>query len=219
MKNDHFIPAFGHRRLTPHYDALCRLIGFGDRLRRFEVGLVEGLSPRRILEVGCGTAELTLALARRFPSAEVVGLDVDPEVLAIAQKKLEPEGGRAQVVPGRAEALPFPDAHFDLVASSLMLHHLSTPEKEQALREWRRVLAPGGTLLLVDFGPPRSRALRAMLWPLRLGVFEHVDDNLQGRIPAMLARAGFAAEEVGSYAKVLKGFRAKAAGTTPGRPA
>ena len=208
MHDHKFIPAFGLRRLTPCYDALCRIMGFGDRLRRFEVGLAEGLTPKRIIEVGCGTAELTCALARRFPSAEVVGLDIDPEILAIARKKVEREHLNVQLVPASAESMPFPDGHFDLVVSSLMLHHLDSSTKERALREWKRVLAPGGTLLLVDFGPPRSRALRALTWPLRLHVFEHTQDNFKGRVPAMLTEAGFTANEVGTYGGVLQGFRA-----------
>jgi SAM-dependent methyltransferase len=109
-----------------------------------------------------------------------------------------PGGGRGGRDPARsADALPFPDGSFDVVVSSLMFHHLDAATKRGALREWRRVLAPGGALVLVDFGAPRSALLRVVLWPV--GLFEHVTDNLRGRIPALLDEAGFACREVGRY--------------------
>jgi ubiquinone/menaquinone biosynthesis C-methylase UbiE len=91
-----------------------------------------------------------------------------------------------------------------------MIHHLPTTTKVQALRECRRVLDPGGTFLLVDFGPPRSWVARILLWPLRFPIFEEQADNLRGRLPAMLAEAGFSFEEVGVYRSVLTAFRARA---------
>jgi ubiquinone/menaquinone biosynthesis C-methylase UbiE len=210
MPRDQFIPALRFRSLTPLYDRICRLIGLGEPLRRFEVRALEGLSPARILEVGSGTGELLRAVARRFPGAELTGIDLDAQALALAEKKLRKDGTVARLVLAPAQALPFADATFDLVLSSLMLHHLPTKEKVRALREWRRVLEPHGALLLVDFGVPRSRLAKLLLWPMRFHIFEEQADNLRGRVPSMLTEAGFDHEEVGVYGSVIPAYRARA---------
>lgn len=209
MRRRSFIPAARFGFLTRHYDRICRALGLGVALRRVQVALLDGLAPRRILEVGCGTGELLRAVARRFPAAEVTGLDPDARALAIAEEKLRAEALPAHFVPGRAERLPFSEGSFDLVISSLMLHHLDTAAKQSALREWRRVLVPGGALRLVDFGAPRSRLLRALLWPLRFGLFEEEGDNFRGRIPEMLSQAGFEIQEAGRYGWVVVAYRAR----------
>jgi ubiquinone/menaquinone biosynthesis C-methylase UbiE len=210
MQPRHFIPPARFHSLTRCYDRLCRVLGLGEALRRFEIALLDPESPSRVLEVGCGTGELLRSLARRFPRAALTGLDPDPEALTLAGDKLRRDGLEARLVPGRAESLPFAVSSFDLVVSSLMIHHLPTTTKVQALRECRRVLDPGGTFLLVDFGPPRSWVARILLWPLRFPIFEEQADNLRGRLPAMLAEAGFSFEEVGVYRSVLTAFRARA---------
>jgi ubiquinone/menaquinone biosynthesis C-methylase UbiE len=199
--------------LTGHYDRLCRLIGLGARLRAFQVRAIGPVDGKRVLEVGCGTGELLRAVARAGRPARLAGLDPDPKMLAQADAKLRGAGVEADLVRGWAQALPFPDGAFDLVLSSLMLHHLDTPTKRTALGEWRRVLAPGGALVLVDFGVPRSRLLRALLLVGRLGIFEEVADNLRGRIPAFLEEAGFSWREEGRYGDLIVAYVAdRAAG-------
>jgi ubiquinone/menaquinone biosynthesis C-methylase UbiE len=209
MTDRDFIPPLRFRALTPLYDLACRALGLGDALRRFEIALLSELSPRRILEVGCGTGELLRFAADRFPAGELTGLDPDTGALRRARRKLEAAGVRAELVPGRAESLPFADGSFDLVLSSLMLHHLDTRTKGRALAEWRRVLDENGLLLLVDFGVPRSRLTRMILWPLRFHILEEQADNLRGRVPGMLRSAGFVFEEAGVYGSAVVAYRAR----------
>lgn len=209
MPDRDFIPPLRLRSLTPIYDVACRAMGLGDRLRRFEVGLLAGLSPRRILEVGCGTGELLRFAGDRFPDASLTGLDPDADALARARRKLQAAGRTAELVTGYAQSLPFPDASFDLVLSSLMLHHLDSETKVRALAEWRRVLDPAGSLLLVDFGVPRSLLAKILLWPLRFEILEEQADNFRGRVPGMLTAAGLAFEEVGVYGSVVVAYRAR----------
>jgi ubiquinone/menaquinone biosynthesis C-methylase UbiE len=211
MPARHFIPGANLGFLTGHYDRLCRLVGLGARLRAFELRVVGPVDGRRVLEVGCGTGELLRAVAAAGRPARLAGLDPDPKMLAQADAKLRGAGVEPELVRGYAQALPFPDGSFDLVLSSLMLHHLDTPTKRSALREWRRVLAPGGALVLVDFGVARSRALRALLWAGKLGIFEEVADNLRGRVPAFLDEAGFAWREEGRYGDVIVAYVARPA--------
>jgi ubiquinone/menaquinone biosynthesis C-methylase UbiE len=199
MSKGGFIPGANVGFLTSSYDRLCRLIGLGEGLRTFELGLVGPVDGRRFLEVGCGTGELLRTIARAGRPARLAGVDPDPAMLAQAEAKLRAAGVQPELTRGFAQALPFAGGTFDVVLSSLMLHHLDGPAKRAALREWRRVLAPSGTLVLVDFGPPRSRLLRALLWPTRFGLFEEVAENMRGRIPALLQEAGFSPREAGRY--------------------
>lgn len=202
-----YVPALRYHWLTPVYDLACRAMGLGERLRRFEVGLLDDLEPRLILEVGCGTGELLRFVARRFPKALLTGLDADPQVLERARGKLAQQGIPATLVPGLAQELPFQTGTFDLVLSSLMLHHLDTESKLRALRDWRRVLAPGGTLVLVDFGRPTSLPVRAITWPLRFHILEEQGDNFRGRVPGMLKDAGFHPKVAGTHGPLVTAWR------------
>jgi len=148
MTSHRFFPGAGFRFLTPSYDRLSRLMGLGDRFRAFEVRAMGPLAGKRLLDVGCGTGELMRALPRDSGLARVVGLDPDPDMIAQADAKLRAAGVAAELARGWAQELPFPDRSFDVVVSSLMFHHLDGATKRAALREWRRVLTPGGRYLL-----------------------------------------------------------------------
>lgn len=183
-----FLPAAGHDWLLPLYDPLQWLFG-GDRLRR-EVIEAAALEPgHRALDIGCGTGALLVELARRHPRVEAVGLDPDPRALARARRKLERAGAPVQLDEGFSDELPYPDRSFDRVFSTLMLHHLKPGEKERTLAEALRVLRPGGSLHLVDFGGSGERAdgwLARALHPGRL------HDGYGDRIAGMMRYAGFA---------------------------
>ncbi len=98
-------------------------------------------SALRILDAGCGTGGTTVAL-RRFGS--VVGIDLAWEALAPARAR----GLQGQLARGSVELLPFADGSFDVVTSFEVIYHLGVGSDVQALRELRRVLKPGGLLLL-----------------------------------------------------------------------
>lgn len=96
---------------------------------------------QRVLDVACGTGVLTCTAAQRVgPAGVVVGLDISPEMLAVARRK----PFAIEWVDGRAEALPFPDARFDAVVSQFGMMFFD--DRVAALREMRRVLRPGGRL-------------------------------------------------------------------------
>jgi ubiquinone/menaquinone biosynthesis C-methylase UbiE len=145
-----FVPAAGRDWLLPFYDPLTTLLGIG----RFHRRLLEQAdinAGSRVLEVGCGTGNLTMLAKRLNPAAEVTGIDPDPIALARARRKAQRRGVGVRFELAYAEQLPFPDASFDRVLSALMLHHLGADAKGPALREVRRVLKPGGSLHLADF--------------------------------------------------------------------
>ena len=145
---------------------------------------------QRILEIGCGTGNLAILIKRLHPDAEMVGIDPDPKALARAQRKAGREALSVHLDRGFAEELPYLDASFDRVLSALMFHHLGTEEKEKTLDEARRVLKPGGSLHLLDFGGAkvRSDGLIARLHHRS----ERLRDNFGDRIPTLMREAGFA---------------------------
>jgi len=110
-----------------------------------------------VLDVGCGTGSLAIAAARRVGEGGVVhGVDPSAELLARACKKAR--RARVEVTFGVAtgEALPLPDASFDVVLSTLVFHHLSHDTLRASVAEIRRVLKPGGRMLAVDIGGPQD---------------------------------------------------------------
>ena len=117
------------------------------RLERGEVGL----------DVGCGTGTLAVAAKRRVGSGSVYGIDASPEMIARATRKAQKAGMDVVFRNALAESLPFPDAQFDAVLVTVMLHHLPRAARQQGTREMRRVLRPGGRLLAVDFGGAGGR--------------------------------------------------------------
>jgi len=184
-----YLPGTGHERLLPLYDPLCRLLG----MPKVHRPLVDqaGIRPgQRVLEIGCGTGNLALLVKRLYPEAEVLGLDPDAKALARARRKCERRGLDVRLDRGFAEELSYPDGSFDRVLSAFMFHHLGPDEKAAMLRETQRVLRPGGSLHLVDFGGEKtsSDGFVARL-SHRNGLLR---DNFGGRIPTLMREAGLA---------------------------
>jgi ubiquinone/menaquinone biosynthesis C-methylase UbiE len=187
-----FIPAAGWDLLLPFYDPLNRLLGVAalhDELIA-EAGLEAG---QRVLDVGCGTGSLAVRIRAQMPRVDVVGLDPDPRALAIARRKAERARVEVRFEEGYGDALPFEDGCFDRVTSSLMLHHLELATRRGMLRDALRVLRPGGSLHLLDFGwsEERSDGLLARL----LHSAEHLRENSDARVAELIAEAGFEAVE------------------------
>jgi ubiquinone/menaquinone biosynthesis C-methylase UbiE len=192
----HFIPAAGRDLFLPLYDPLQWLLG-GDALKRPLIQQALLKPGMRALDIGCGTGSLTLLLKKLHPAVEVVGLDPDSKALVLAKGKARRTGLQIKLDKGFSDELPYPDVSFDKVFSSLMFHHLQPEEKKATLREVRRVLKPGGSLHILDFGPPRSGLSRALAHLLHRA--EHLRDNLEDKIISFLKEAGFThPEEVGS---------------------
>jgi ubiquinone/menaquinone biosynthesis C-methylase UbiE len=193
-----FLPGMGLDWLLPLYDPFTRLIGVESAHRRL-ADQAELESAARVLEIGCGTGNLALLVKRMRPQLEVVGLDPDPKALARAGRKARRAGLALELDRGFADALPYPDGSFDRVLSSLMFHHLEADLRVASLREALRVLRPGGSLHLMDFGGD-SHGAHGLA---RLARRSHaLEDNWDGRIPTLMDEAGFSdATETAQLAK------------------
>ena len=200
-----YIPAAGHDFLLPLYDPMLRLL-LGERKLRNRFLDLAAIEPgQRVLDIGCGTGTLLLLLKQRLPDCDAIGIDGDPKALAVAQAKSGKQGASIRFEEALATQLPFADAHFDRVLSSLMLHHLTRDEKLAALREARRVLKPGASFHLVDFAAPRTLIARIATHLLHND--DRMQDNLAGRLPTLLREAGFArVEERGHHDSAIGTF-------------
>lgn len=116
-----------------------RLLGFLDQ--RFPE-----LRPRRILELGCGVGHSLLPYAEAYPQAEIHGIDISAPLLRYAHARAEALGKAVHFSQQNAEAMTFPDGHFDLVVSHVLLHETSGKAVRRILQECRRVLAAGGVM-------------------------------------------------------------------------
>lgn len=191
-------PALAFRTLTPLFDKASELLGFGNSFRKRVVDMAEIKDGERILDVGCGTGSLLIEIKNKYPKAEVVGIDPDPNILHIAHNKLEQAGVNAQLKQGVVQELPFPTSSFDLVTSTLVFHHLPTEVKRQAIKEIYRVLKENGRFLLADFGKPGTMLSYVLL---NLGsIFDgrnNMRANLGGKLPSFLQEAGFQVTDLG----------------------
>jgi ubiquinone/menaquinone biosynthesis C-methylase UbiE len=148
----------GHTLGAPRvYDSLANVFFLGRRRATFQVLIAAAdVQPaQRVLDVGCGTGYFARLLAETVgPEGRVVGIDPSPAMISFASRRT----GRArncQFLVGTAETLEFPAEYFDVVVSSLVMHHLPQDLRAAALQEMRRVLRPGGKLLVAEAQTPR----------------------------------------------------------------
>lgn len=182
--NDHdYLPAAGRDFLLPGYDLLARLLGFGPIYDAL-IAQAELDSTQAILEIGCGTGNLTVRARRAVPPARLTATDPDARALERARRKIG-AADRVQLQVAYAQRLPFEDSAFDRVLSSMMLHHLDDDVKVAALGEAFRVLRPGGRFHIVDVGGSDDRK----------GVLSRATGHDHGRaadrLPEMVRGAGF----------------------------
>lgn len=199
-----YVPALRYRWLTHLYDPVVRTL---TREETFKHALVEQAhiaAGQKILDLGCGTGTLALMVKRRHPTAEVFGIDGDPMILELARKKTNSAGVDVHFDLGLATSLPYSDASFDRVLSSLLFHHLLRDDKLTALREVHRVLKPGAELHIADWGKPRNRIMRALFLGVQaLDGFRTTQDSVEGLLPCLMADAGFSDVKVTrSYATI-----------------
>lgn len=152
--------------LGPTYDRYARLLSLGQdpRWRRFLVARLDLQPDARVLDVATGTGAVALELVERY-GCSVVGIDRSAEMLDVARARIAARGlaSTIELHEARAEALPFGEASFDALTVTYLLRYVDDPAA--TLRELARVVRPGGTVAMLEFGVPPVRAVRA-LWEL-----------------------------------------------------
>lgn len=192
QRSHSFVPALGFDWLTPLYDPLLWLLGEVRAKRRLleKARIAPGMS---VLDFGCGTGTLAVLAKQLCPGARVVGVDVDARILERARSKAAQAGVEIDFRHGPVDEVGLAAGSCDRIVTSLVLHHLTAAEKQRALRSLRGLLRPGGELHVADFGPPASPLMWLASRLVRtLDGAERIDDNLSGRLPGMIATAGFA---------------------------
>ena len=161
------------------------------------IGQADLADGRRVLEIGCGTGNLTIR-AKRGSSLgfEAIGSDPDPLALDRAQRKAG-QLSEIRFESGYAQRLPYADGEFDRVLSSMMLHHVDSKAKSAAAEEIFRVLRPGGRLHLVDMGGDMTA--RDGLSARFVLHSAHAAGNLGDAIPRALRTAGFECAEIATH--------------------
>ena len=185
-------PPLRYHALTGWYDRAAEWTAAASFIQQQVAQQAVCLGAERVLDLGCGTGNLTRALAQALPAASVTGLDPDRRSLQIAQARLLPTYTHVRLVEGSAQALPPGLGSFDLVASCLVFHHLDPEDKTQALREMHRVLRPGGHALIADFDWPASARRRLLFNAVRwLDGARNTADHANGRFPHILSASPF----------------------------
>ena len=153
-------------------------------------GLIDKIKgrPRRILDLGCGTGTTTLMLKQAFPQAEVVGLDLSPYMLVMADDKAQKAGLKIKWLHSNAETTALPDGSFDLVTASLLFHETPPQVSQSILRESFRLLQPGGEMIILD---GNQLNLRRADWLTNVFEEPYIQAYAAGSVDAWLGAAGF----------------------------
>lgn len=173
-------------RWASYYDLLTFLVlrGSAGGMRR-EVLKLAALQPgERVLDAGCGTGTLAIDAAKLVgATGRVIGTDASPEMIERAMRKTPRGLSQVEFRTEAVERLPFSDGEFDAVLASLVLHHLPPDTREAGLREIRRVLKPGGRLVIMEMGSPDA---------LNRAIGHRMPGDFMVRVAHQIMAAGFA---------------------------
>lgn len=195
MSAQSFTPAAGDPKYTKYYDTVIALLTREDRWRSAVIARLELTQDDVVVDVGCGTASLAIRIKQQQPGARVIGVDPDPQVLAIARAKVRRAGVQVEFVEGMGDrAVEFLGPGLATkVVSSLVLHQCPVPMKKAMIANMFTLLRPGGELVIADYGLQRDALMR-----LGFRIVQFVDGkrdtqpNADGILPGLIEQAGFA---------------------------
>lgn len=203
-----YIYALRYRCLNALYDPVLRLMG-ETRLRQ---RLLEAVPAdcTDLLDLACGTGTFTRLAKRQRQGLVVTGVDGDEDMI----RRASDAATDIRYDVSLAQSLPYQGASFDVVTSTLFFHHILLHDKRQVLAEIRRVLRPGGTLLIADWGAPDNWLMRCVFCLVQLfDGSSSTGDNVRGLLPILVKEAGFGnVEEFGVQNTLLGTIRFLRAG-------
>jgi len=189
---ERYISALHFDWLTRFYDPIMQWTMREQTFKRHLIQQANIKAGSRVLDLGCGTATLSIMFKEAHPGAEVIGLDGDEKALSIAQRKIADAGLDIELKKGMSFDLDFPNHSFDVVVSSLLFHHLTTEKKLQTFAEIKQALKPDGNLHIADWGNPQNFLMRgAFLMVQLLDGFETTGDSIQGKLLGYMEQTGF----------------------------
>jgi demethylmenaquinone methyltransferase/2-methoxy-6-polyprenyl-1,4-benzoquinol methylase/phosphoethanolamine N-methyltransferase len=198
------------------YDTVVWLLSFGKgrAMRNATIKLAQIKPGDSVLDVGCGTGDLAMvAKSLAGPTGEVVGADASPKMIDVARRKASRIGVDVTFQVDLIEKISFPDDYFDIVMSSLVMHHLPDDLKHEGLAEIYRVTKPGGRVLVVDMESSPGGSLGQRLSDLMIqvhGGHKAMGDNVKKLIPIVEA-AGFKSVDTGVINRQLSFIAGKKA--------
>jgi ubiquinone/menaquinone biosynthesis C-methylase UbiE len=194
MNRSAFIPALRFHGLTRFYDALLARTLKEEAFKRRLIAQASLEPGMRVLDLGCGTATLSLLIKQIHPEVELDSLDADIQALSMARTKAVAAVVKIRFHQGYAQDPPLQAGSFDRILSSLLFHHLRRADKVKTLASAFALLKPGGELHIADWGRPGSAFQRmAFLSVQVLDGFETTRDSVEGILPRLMSDAGFEA--------------------------
>ena len=192
MSATNYIPALRYNWLTRFYDSLLSISFPEKKIKSTLIYQLELNGNETILDLGTGTATLSIMIKQRYPAVQITGVDVDKKILAIAKKKISELKLEIDLVEYDGSLLPFQEASWDKIISSLVFHHIPSENKKLVLKEIYRCLKPEAELHIADFGKAATFYTK-----LAFGIFRRADGeentrvNSKGLLPAFIYEAGF----------------------------
>jgi ubiquinone/menaquinone biosynthesis C-methylase UbiE len=159
-------------------------------VRQSLVETIQVVNPRRIVDLGCGTGSMALLLQSKFPEADIVGVDLSPYMLVVAEHRSALVDVPIVWRHAPAEQTGLPENSFDLVTIALLFHETPPAVSQAILREAYRLLRTGGEVLILD---GNQKVLRQSGWLTNIFEEPYIEQYAQGSLEAWLGAAGFGA--------------------------
>ena len=198
MSSAAFTPALAFQPLTRLYDFLLAATFPEKKIKQALIDQMNLSGEEIILDFGCGTGTLAIMIKEQFPSVTIRGLDVDPKILAIAERKIASKMLNIQLHEYDGENFPFLGyQHFDKIVSTLAFHHIPTAVKRKIIPQLYKLIKPDGQIFIADFGRPRNLYQKVIFRLLRR--FDGIDNthvNAEGLLPDFIKAGGFKAVDL-----------------------
>lgn len=191
-----FVPALKYHFLTPIYDLFLAFWLPEKEIRRKTIELGELTGEEQVLDYGCGTGSLLLQMADKFPNIELTGVDIDPEILKLAQKKDSLKKAKWIL----SSDFSSQNLSYDVVFASWVFHHFNNEEKLFHLKTCHDLLRKGGKLIIVDWGKPANLVMHFLFFLVQcFDSFETMKLHRKGEFSSLFSKAGFVDfQELGS---------------------